>query len=173
MFLKSKFSKKALASVLAGVAMFATQSANAVDTNATINVSANVQTACAFGTVTTPVTTYTLNFGTFIVGSGLDKSASVPVAIECAAATSYTLGADGIVGAREMAGPGVSVLKYELYRDAAFTLALGNIASPGVISSGGPSTGTTHTIYGLIPQAGNAGVTPGAYTDTVILTLRF
>jgi spore coat protein U-like protein len=173
MFLKSKFSKKALASVLAGVAMFSTQSANAVDTTATINVSANVQTACAFGTVTTPVTTYTLNFGTFIVGSGLDKSASLPVAVECAAATSYSIGADGIPGAREMAGPGTPVLKYELYRDNTFTQVLGNIGGASVISSGGPSVGTTHTIYGLIPQTGNAGVTPGAYTDVVILTLRF
>jgi spore coat protein U-like protein len=173
MFLKSKFSKSALASVMASVAMLSTQSANAVDTSATLNVSATVQTACAFGTVASPVNTYSLNFGTFTVGSGSDKSASVPVAVECAAATSYTIGADGTPGSRSMAGPGVPVLAYELYRDAAFTQALGNIGGAGVISSGGPSTGTTHTIYGLIPQSGNAGVTPGAYTDAVILTLRF
>jgi spore coat protein U-like protein len=173
MFLKSKFSKSALASVFAGVAMFSASIANAVDTTATLNVSATVQTACAFGTVAAPTTVYTLNFNTFVVGSGVDKTASVPVAVECAAATSYTLGADGIPGAREMAGPGVPVLKYELYKDAAATQVLGNIGGAQVISSGGASTGATHTIYGVIPQSGNAGVTPGAYTDVVILTLRF
>jgi spore coat protein U-like protein len=176
MFIKSKVSKSALAAVFAGVAMFSTQSANAVDANATLNVSATVQSACAFGTVASPATVYSLNFGTFTVGAtgpGSDKSASVPVAVECAAATSYTIGADGTVGSRTMTGPGVPVLKYELYSDAAFTTALGNIGTAGAISSGGATTGATHTIYGLIPQAGNTGATPGAYTDVVILTLRF
>jgi spore coat protein U-like protein len=176
MFIKSKVSKSAFAAVFAGVAMFSTQSANAVDANATLNVSATVQSACAFGTIATPATVYSLNFGTFTVGAtgpGSDKSASIPVAVECAAATSYTIGADGTVGSRAMTGPGVPTLKYELYSDAALTTALGNIGTAGVISSGGATTGATHTIYGLIPQAGNTGATPGAYTDVVILTLRF
>jgi spore coat protein U-like protein len=173
MFFKSKFSKSALASVFAGVAMFSTSIANAVDTTATLNVSATVQTACAFGTVATPATVYTLSFGTFTVGAPTDGASSVPIAVQCAAATSYSIGADGTPGAREMAGPGTPVLKYELYRDAAGTQVLGNIGGGDVITSGGASTGATHTIYGVIPQIGNAGVTPGAYTDVVILTLRF
>jgi spore coat protein U-like protein len=173
MFLKSKFSKSALASVFAGVAMFSASIANAVDTTATLNVSAIVQTACAFGTVATPTTVYGLNFPTFIVGSGINGEVSTSIAVQCAAATPYTIGADGTPNAREMAGPGTNVLKYELYRDAAYTQVLGNIGSGGVISSTGGPVGNTHLIYGLIPQAGNAGVPPGTYTDTVFLTLRF
>jgi spore coat protein U-like protein len=173
MFLKSKFSKKALASVLAGVAMFSTQSANAIDATATLNVSATVQTACAFGTVSAPVASYNLAFGVFSLGSGVDKQASTSVVIECASATTYTLAADGTVGSRVMAGPGIPTLKYELYRDLANTLPLGATVGVNTIDSGGASTGATHTIFGRIPQAGNTGVTPGAYTDVVTLTLSF
>jgi spore coat protein U-like protein len=177
MFIKSKVSKSALAAVFAGVAMFSTQSANAIDSTVPLNVSATVQSACTFGSLATPDVTYDLNFGTFTVGAtgpGSDKSASVAIAVECAANTSYSIGANGTVGSRKMTGPpGAPFLKYELYSDGAFTIPLGNIGTAGVISSGGATTGTTHTIHGLIPQAGNTTVTPGGYSDVVILTLRF
>jgi spore coat protein U-like protein len=173
MFLKSKFSKLALASAFAGVAMFSTQSANAIDATATLNVSATVQTACAFGTVSAPVASYNMAFGVFSLGSGVDKTASTSVVVECASATTYTLAADGTVGSRVMAGPGIPTLKYELYRDVGNTLALGATVGVNTIDSAGATTGGTHTIFGKIPQAGNTGVIPGSYTDVVTLTLTF
>jgi spore coat protein U-like protein len=173
MFVKSKFSKVALSTVFAATAMISTQSANAIDATATLNVTATVQTACAFGTVAAPTATYNMAFGVFSLGSGVDKTASTTVTVECASATTYTLGASGTIGSRDMTGPTATPLKYELYRDAANLLPLGASTGANAITSTGASLGGTHVIYGTIPQAGNSGVPVGPYTDTVTLTLTF
>jgi spore coat protein U-like protein len=169
MFLKSKFSKSAFASVVAGVAMFSAQSANAQSTTANLNVTATVQSACSFD-----ATSYTLGFGTIVIGSaGANKTGSVDVTIACGSSQAYTLGASGSVGARSMAGTGTAIgssLNYELFRDAGRTQALGNASTNWISATG---LGSLHTIYGLIPQLGNETAVAGNYQDTITLTLTF
>jgi spore coat protein U-like protein len=177
MFLKSKFSKSALASCFAVAAMFSTQSANSADATTTLSVSAQVQAACVFGTIASPnATGYLLGFGNFVLSSaGADATAQASIDVECASPTSYTLGTADIapVSGRTMITTGTSVLKYELRRNSATGPILDFIGGSNVFSSAGLVTSGTHTIFGVIPQAGNGGAAPGAYTDTVTLTLRF
>jgi spore coat protein U-like protein len=170
MFLKSKFSKSLVASAVVGASMFAAQSVSAqTTTSAPLTVTATVQTACALDAAT-----YSLPFLNVIIGGGAsDKLASVDVAVACGSATAYTLGASGLVGSRAMTGSGTATggsLAYELYRDAARTLVLGTSATNMISVT---STGATHTIYGKVPQAGNATAPAGDYQDIVQLTLTF
>jgi spore coat protein U-like protein len=170
MFLKSKFSKSLVSSAVVGAAMFAAQSASAQSTvNATLNVTATVATACALD-----ASTYTLPFGTIIVGgANTDKFGTVDVIVACGSVTPYSLGAAGLIGSRSMTGTGSAAgsnLVYELYRDAAHTLPLGLLPANLITAN---STGATHTIYGKIPQAGNASALAGPYADIVQLTLTF
>jgi spore coat protein U-like protein len=170
MFFQSKFSKSAIAATVAGVAMFAAQSASAQSTaTAPLTVTASVQSACSFD-----AGSYTLPFGTIVIGaSGADKLGSVDVTIACGSSQPYSLGASGTVGSRAMAGvlaAAGSSLNYELYRDVARTLPLGNIATNRISAVG---SGAVHTIYGTIPQAGNSAAVAGNYQEVVTLTLSF
>jgi spore coat protein U-like protein len=170
MFLKSKFSKTAIASAFAVAAMVSAQSANAQSTTAPLLVSAQVVTACSFD-----VASYTLPFQTIVIGTGIqDKEATVDVSVTCGSAQAYSIGASGTVGARSMTGSGTAqggFLNYELYRDSIRTLALGDAFNSNRITGSG--TSGTHTIYGRIPQSTNTGALAGAYADTIQLTLYF
>jgi spore coat protein U-like protein len=176
MFLKSKFSKTALASAFAVAAMVSTQSANAQPStsNATLNVTAAVQSACTFD-----ASTYLLGFGTIVIGNGGQVVDSfVDVTIACGSAQPYTLGASGTLGNRSMAGSialgstsAGALLNYELYKDNARSVPMGtNGANP---ISGTGTLGTPHRIYGRIPQVGNESAPAGNYADVISLTLTF
>ncbi len=175
MFSMIKLSKSSIAAAAFGVvSIFAHQGVNAQ--TATLNVSATVQNACAFGSLTTPASNYSMAFGTFTIG-GTSSNASVAVDVECASATPFTIAADGLVTGREMSNtsnPAGTKLKYNLFKDVAGTVALGSTGGD-LLSSSGPVGGglTSNTIYGVIPQLGNALVPAGSYTDTVTLTLAF
>jgi spore coat protein U-like protein len=170
MFLKSKFSKTAISSAFAVAAMVSAQSANAQSiANANLIVTATVLTACSFD-----LASYALPFGNITIGStGSPQPGQVDVTVACGSSQAYTLGASGTVGARSMSGIGPIVgssLNYELYRDAARSQPLGNVSTNWISVTG---SGATHTIYGLIPQAGNNAAPAGSYTDTIQLTLTF
>jgi spore coat protein U-like protein len=170
MFLKSKFSKTAISSAFAVAAMVSAQSANAQSTTtANLAVTATVQTACSFD-----ATSYTLPFGTIVIGSsGTDLDGQTTVTIACGSSQAYTLGASGTVGARSMAGTGTALgnfLSYELYRDSGRLQALGNVSTNWISTTG---TGASHIIYGRIPQSGNGAAPAGNYQDTIQLTLTF
>jgi spore coat protein U-like protein len=171
MFLKSKFSKSLVASAVVGAAMFSAQSASAqTTTSAPLTVTATVQTACALDAAT-----YSLPFNNVIIGGGgADKLAQVDVTVACGSPASYSLGASGLVGSRAMTGSGTAAggnLAYELYRDAARSLVLGAVSTNMFTATA--STGATYTIYGKVPQAGNATAPAGDYQDIVQLTLTF
>jgi spore coat protein U-like protein len=173
MFIKSLLNKTLLAtSAAAFVAMMATPVANAGSSNANLLVTATVQTACAFGTVLSPATSFPLSFGIFSIGTGGDKDVAATVDVECAAITPFTLRAGGTPGSRTMSDGGTGTLIYDIYTDAGRTIPMGNTVA-NQISSPGSSGITAVSIFGRIPQAGNALAPLGTYTDTVLLTLTF
>jgi spore coat protein U-like protein len=169
MLRKFNLTKSALFTALVGAV--ATFSAPAFSqATATLGVSAVVQTACAFGSVSSPATTYSLDFGTFSIG-GSDKDAQVDLSVDCASAVAYTVAVSGTPGARTMAGPGA--LNYDLYKNATRTTLFGATGTATFTGTGTPGLAQTVTVYGRIPQAGNSAAAVGNYTDTLTLTLTF
>jgi spore coat protein U-like protein len=171
MFHKFFSTKSVVATALVGA--FAAFSAPAFSQSATasLTVSATVQTACAFGSVTTPETAYNLNFGTFSIG-GVDSDAQVDLLIDCASAVPFTLSAAGTANARAMTF-GASSLSYALYKTAGRTTLFGNGPTETITGTGVPGLAQPVSIFGRVPQAGNGAAAVGNYTDTVVLTLTF
>ena len=168
MFGQSLIRKSAVAASLIGAVAALSMPAQAGTATASLNISANVQTACAFGTVASPVSSYAMNFGTFIVGgSNLDAQLTVPV--DCSSATAFTLATAS--GAKTMVDAGGSnSLVFELYTDAARTTVFGGANTIAPVAASGV---TNNIIYGRIPQIGNASAVVGAYTDTIVVTMTF
>jgi spore coat protein U-like protein len=173
MFIKSLLNKTLLAtSAAAFVAMIATPVANAGTATANLNVSATVQSACAFGDTSAPVSSFPLAFGIFSIG-GPVLDVTAPIAVDCAAATPFSISAGGTAGARTMSNGGAGVLNYDIYTDAARTIPMGSTVGTNQITDPGFAGVKTVNIYGRIPQAGNLTAPLGTYTDVVVLTLSF
>lgn len=91
--------------------------------------------------------------------------------------SSYSIGSGSSYAARTLRS-GTNILNYNLYYDAAFTQIRGNGTGGSqqggasmTVSRGSPVQTTTSTIYGRIPAGQD--VAPGAYTDTIVVTITY
>mgnify|MGYP002721476639 FL=1 len=102
--------------------------------------------------------------------------ATSQVRVTCTAGTSYTLGlghglqAAGIGGRqmRDLAGHRVG---YQLYRDAARTQPWGLIADGLATTDAGTGVSRAVTVHGRVPPQPTPP--PGAYSDTVVVTVTY
>ena len=98
------------------------------------------------------------------------------LAVTCTNTTPYTVGLDAgtftgaTVTTRRMTGPAAAPLSYSLFSDAGRTTNWGNTAGSWVSGTGNGSSQTLN-VYGRIPAAQYA--TPGAYTDTITVTVTY
>ena len=112
---------------------------------------------------------------------GLDAAvdASTTISLQCPGNLSWKLGlSDGVhalAGQRRMADGSGNFVAYELYRDGARSQRWGNDTAGGsntVNGSGAVQVNpTVLTVYGRVPT--QAAQPPGAYTDTVTVTLVY
>lgn len=165
--------------------------ATAATATTTFNVTANVPSNCK-------VSATNLNFGTYTPGSGAVTGNST-ISVNCTKGTAFTVALnDGSsTGAsftnRNMTGTGSAdtagntastsdLLNYQLYTTS-------TVGSGGTVWGDG-STGTStvartgkgmgtpqaiaETVYGQIPDSGaNLSAVPGAYSDTVTVTVSY
>jgi spore coat protein U-like protein len=110
-----------------------------------------------------------------ILSTAKDATNTISVVCTRDAAYQIMLGAglnDGGVGvgARKMKF-GSETLTYQLYRDPGRSVVWGNTLN--VDAKGGTGTGVTdnHTVYGRVPPQPTPA--PGAYTDTVVVTVEY
>lgn len=134
----------------------------------TFNVTATVPTTCK-------VTASDLDFGT--VGTLVaTRDGSSTVAPVCTNGTAYQLGLDGgLSGAtdptqRKMTKSAEFVL-YGLYRDPARTQPFGNTIGSNTVAGTGTGQAQSVPVYGRI--APQTTPSPGAYNDTVVVTLTY
>lgn len=136
-----------------------------------------VVTPLAFGAYTSPQ------------GPRVDSSATVqvrctPAYLLLACRVPYTLSlsaGQAPTGSSRQLSAGLGLLRYDLYSDAARTVAWGDGGASGATVSGTITTGLlgllclqgsrNHTVYGRIPAAQNVPV--GAYQDQVVLTVTY
>jgi spore coat protein U-like protein len=132
----------------------------------TIAVTATVLSFCT-------VTAVPLAFGNY--SSAVNNATTTVVAL-CTTGTTYNIGLD------QGGGTGASVttrkltyltntLNYSLYQDSGHATVWGNTIGTNTVTGTGTGLSQTLTVYGQIPATQYAA--PGAYTDTVNVTLTY
>jgi spore coat protein U-like protein len=158
--------KKLSAVGLLSLSAFAVQAGTATST---LIVQAQVAPKCTLGTAPT------MNFGTYVQEAG-NLTASADILLDCPNGTAVTIGLDQLSGGvRNMVGPApTDLLQYNLYKDGARTQVWDNVGG-GLYSYNYAAAGVqTHTVYGTIPDnAANKLVAPGAYTQTIAITVTW
>lgn len=162
---------RALAPLVAVAAIVATpQSVGAATATTSFQVTLNVISECI-------VAAAPLDFGTrAVVGAAV--SATSQITVTCTAQTPFTIGLGNGTGPgatpenRVLQGPNGSTVGYALFQDAGFAAVWGN--TPGTVVNGGAATGQAQNfpVYGRIP-AGQTAAAPGAYTDTIAVTVTY
>lgn len=114
-----------------------------------------------------------LPFGTY-ANAQLDASTSITV--NCSSTAAYSVALDSGLNddgsSRRMAGPGGKYLSYQLYSNSGRTSLWGDGVSYGNTVAGvGTGSNQTLTVYGRVPAS--QLVTPGSYSDTVVVTLIY
>ncbi len=115
-----------------------------------------------------------LDFGTTgLLNAAVDATATIN--LRCTENAPYDIGLDGggtgDTSARQMSDGSGNTVDYQMYQDAARTVAWGNVVGTDTKSASGTGVDETHTIYGRVP----AQATPpaGTYTDTVLVTVTY
>ncbi|HEX7389293.1 MAG TPA: spore coat U domain-containing protein [Acidiphilium sp.] len=163
-------SKTGIAGVAAAAALICgipLTSARAATATTTFAVTATVQATCT-------VTATNLAFGTY---TGVVDDASSTVSVTCTDTTPYNVGLNAgtatgaTVTTRKMTGPSTSLLGYGLYQDSAYTKNWGQTVGTDTVAGTGTGAVQDLTVYGQVP-AGQY-VTPGAYSDTITVTVSY
>jgi spore coat protein U-like protein len=121
-------------------------------------------TAVSFGTYDVFVTTPNTSTGTITYHCG-NKDRNIQIAISKGSSTTFS--------PRTLRN-GAETLAYNLYRDAAFSVILGDgTGGTGVFADANPPNNldVNLTVYGRIPAQQDVSV--GSYSDTVIVTISF
>jgi spore coat protein U-like protein len=167
------FMRKILTATLAAAVMAAGVAQSATSTT-TFAVTATVQSTCS---ATAPA----LAFGNYTPGTGT-LTGTTTIAVKCTKTTPFTvaLNAGSTAGGtfvQRLMGSGVNTLQYNLYTTAALgtvfgdgTGATGTVAGTGA----GIATASNVTVFGQLPDnATNQASVPGAYTDTITVTVTY
>lgn len=133
----------------------------------TFHVMVNVPPSCS-------VTAANLNFGNYDMAQ-LD--AATTVSTTCTSGSPYNIGlnqgvaAGATVANRMMSGPGANRLNYSLFSDAGRTINWGDTVGTDTVPATGTGAAQTFTVFARIP--GSQPRAPGAYSDTITVTLFF
>ena len=165
--------RKIIAAAVAA-ALFVGVSAHAVTTTSTFQVSATVLKTCS-------VSAAALAFGNYTPGTG-NVPGTTTVNVLCTKTTPFTVALDkgttvgGTIAQRLMAN-GANTLQYNLYTTNAYATVFGDGTGTSVTQSGvgaGLGTAAAFTVFGQLPDnATNQAVVPGAYADTITVSVNY
>jgi spore coat protein U domain-containing protein, fimbrial subunit CupE1/2/3/6 len=155
--------------VIAGIAIV--RPARAGTANADLAVTANVVAACSIDATT-------LDFGDYNPAALTALDVSKDITIHCTQGSTFWVGLDNGLNfgaTRQMANAGER-LGYELYRDAARTVAFDNLDPGAANHTASNQVGLGYSSQ-IIPVHGRIlalqAVPAGVYTDTVVMTVNF
>jgi spore coat protein U-like protein len=156
--------------IAAGLAVLVGGAAHAATATANLGVQITITAACT-------LTGGTLNFGNQgILAANIDQSATMGVT--CTNTTPYTVGLDkGANGAsvttRKMKGGATNTefVNYSLFSDAGRVTNWGTTIGTDTVAGTGNGSAQTISVYGRVPA--QATGSPGAYTDTVTITVTY
>lgn len=149
-----------------GAVLALTPAASAITKTSTLNVSVSVVSNCAF-------TGGTLDFGTYTPGQTAEKTGQMQLNYtNCGPGTiKFELdgGGAGNTSARKLKS-GANQLDYQLYTNTTRTTVWGTGTQGREVALTAVGNGNV-IVYGKIP--GSQSIPPGAYTDTIAVTLTF
>lgn len=135
----------------------------------TLAVSMTIQASC------TLASSSGVAFGTQGVLT-TNTDASGTLGVQCTSGTPYTValdaggGTSATTAARKMSSGGATVT-YALYRDSGRTQTWGNTQGTDTLAGTGNGSSQTLTVYGRV--AAQSTPAPGAYADTVNVTITY
>jgi spore coat protein U-like protein len=148
--------------------------AQAATTTTTFAVTATVQSTCS-------ATAATLAFPNYTPGGGA-QTGNTTISVKCTKNTPFTVALNagtttGDAFAQRLMGSGANTLQYNLYT----TSGLGTIFGDGTGGTGtiagtglGVATANAVQVFGQVPDsATNQAAIPGAYTDTITVTVTY
>jgi spore coat protein U-like protein len=166
--------RKILTTLAASAALGAATTGQAVTTTTTFVVSATVVKTCS-------VSAGALAFTNYTPGGGAVTNSST-VNVNCTKTTPFTVALNGgtttggTVAQRLMAS-GTNTLEYNLFTTNTYGTVFGDGSGTSVTQSGagaGVATAVPFTVYGQLPDsANNKNAVPGAYTDTITVTVTY
>jgi spore coat protein U-like protein len=133
----------------------------------------------AYAAVSCTVSATSVAFGTYIGGTTSNSTGTISVNCKSAASANVSIalstGGNGSYSPRKMSS-GVNRLSYNLYSNASHTTVWGDgtggtATVSATITISPPSTTANFTVFGQIPS--QAGPAPGAYSDSIIVTVTF
>jgi len=166
--------RRVLIATAAGAAILTAGSASALTATTTFQVTATVLTTCS-------VAATTLAFGNYTPGGG-NVTGSSAVNVKCTKTTPFTAALNGgtTVGgtvAQRLMNSAGNTLQYNLYTTNAYGTVWGDGSGTSATQAGaglGLATAVPFTVYGQLPDnATNQGAVPGAYTDTITVTVTY
>jgi spore coat protein U-like protein len=125
----------------------------------------------------TIVSTATLNFGGSVGVLTANVDVSTTLQVQCTNTTPYNVGLDkgangtSVTTRLMKGGPSNETIGYSLYRDSARTLNWGVTIGTDTQAGTGTGAAQTYTVYGRIGVQNTP--TPGAYTDTITVTVTY
>jgi spore coat protein U-like protein len=140
----------------------------------TFAVTANLQATCS-------TTATALAFPAYTPGAGAIAQTST-VSVKCTKNSAYTVALNGgaTTGgsvAQRLMNSGGNTLQYNLYTAATHATVWGDASGTSVTQTGtgaGLATANTLTVYGQVPDnAANQSAVPGAYSDTITVTVSY
>jgi len=151
--------------------------AQAGTSTAVLSVSIVITASC---TINPATLVFATTSGTSLLTTAVNGSSSVSVT--CTSGSPYSIAMDNgsnPSGSQRRMISGSNFLSYNLYVDAAHTLAWSTATGPGTCTNAGEcylGTGNgsaqSINIYGVVPTTATAAP-PGTYTDTVTMTITF
>jgi spore coat protein U-like protein len=161
--------------ILTGLVVGAGQAA-ATTTTSTFSVQLQITAQCVINS------TATLNFGSAGVLGGAagttNTDQTTSIGVQCTNTTPYNVGLDagttvgGSTTTRLLLNASTSeTIQYKLYTNSGHTTNWGNAVGTDTVSGTGTGSTQSFTIYGRVPP--QATPTPGAYADTVTVTVTY
>ncbi len=156
-----------LGAAIAGLSQAATTTTN-------FAVTATVNSTCS-------ATATALGFGAYVPGAGTLANNST-ISVKCTKNTPYTVALNagatsGGTVAQRLMGSGTNRLQYNLFTTAGFATVFGDGSGTSQTEAGtgaGVATANAITVYGQLPDnATNQAAVPGAYTDTITVTITY
>lgn len=135
----------------------------------TLGVSLTINAGCNVSTTSVAFPAQT------VLASAVSQSGTVVVT--CTNTTAYNVGLDKGAGSgasvtnRLMTGPSSATVAYGLYQDSSHATNWGNTVGTDTVAGTGSGSAQTLSVYGYI--ASQTTPAPGAYADTVNVTITF
>src|SRR5436190_14106529 len=162
-------SRCALAGLLLGAGILASGAAFAGTATTTLGVSLTINAGCNVSSTSVAFPAQS------VLASGVNQTGTV--AVTCTNTTPYNIeldqgaGSGATVTNRLMTGPSSATVAYGLYQDSGHSTNWGKTDGTDTVAGTGNGSAQTLTVYGHI--AAQTTPAPGAYADTVNVTVTF